>query len=68
MAKVNVREILKEIIKRHPEVKHTLFLKKTTLYKAVFDSTFLKYNSCSITIHVAMFRGAPFDRIAVTVT
>lgn len=44
------------------------YLKKTTLYKAVFNSTFLKYNSCSITIHVAMFRGAPFDRIAVTVT
>lgn len=66
MAKVNVREILTEIIKRHPEVKHTLFLKKTTLYKAVFNSTFLKYNFCSIII--AMFHGAPFDRIAVTVT
>lgn len=63
MAKVNVREILTEIIKRHPEVKHTLI---KTLYKAVFNSTFLKYNFCSIII--AMFHGAPFDRIAVTVT
>lgn len=63
MAKVNVREILTEIIKRHPEVKYTLI---KTLYKAVFNSTFLKYKFCSIII--AMFHGAPFDRIAVTVT